>query len=114
MPVANSGLLATGCEALQSEGPDRLQHAETRLRLSLVDAADEARLDQRRQSLQDSRPIALRIDNRIDNRVGCLARPSADEDRQLPEDALLGLTQQVVAPGDRRLHGLLSRGEAAG
>jgi hypothetical protein len=97
VPLPDWRLVAAGPQPLESELPDRRQHAEalrTRARCRL---AHEAPADQGVHNLEPL--ISVRRVGQADC-FESLERATADEDRQAPKEPLPAFSEQVVAPGD--------------
>ena len=92
-------LLAAVHEPFQGELADRLEHGEAWFDAVRRDPLHQALVDQGRDRVQCRRSLT-----RAHRLRGHQAEP-AGEDRQPPEEGLLGGGQQVVAPGDPGAHG---------
>src|SRR5215210_3562320 len=97
--------LAARLELLYGILADRLQHPEARLTVRAVLLTEQALGGQRRHPVQDVRPEgAFGVADRLD----CLQRAAAHEDRQASVQRLLLGAEQVIAPGDGVAEGLLA------
>ena len=85
--LSDRAILVRGSKALAGELADRLEHREARLS-GIVGALDQRAIH---QPLED-------VDVRLPDRFCCLERPAAGEDAQAPEEGLLRLGQELVAP----------------
>src|SRR5437763_5664435 len=98
MPIANgAGKIALG-ELFQSEGADRLEHAE-----ALALASYETLVYQTGRGIERGFAYGLRR----------FQRESAREDAELREEIALALVEQVVTPRDRVADGLLALRQVA-
>jgi len=99
--------LSVRVKLLERELTDRIQHAVTRR--CLVQRLDEhdAGRDQGADCLERIKAVRITFEEGFDR----FERESADEYPEPPEQALLGRSQQVIAPGDRRPQGLLPGGQ---
>ena len=115
MATLEGGQLTAGLQLLKGVLPDRLQHREARLALGGLLRAEEALFDQRAHAIED---VGFRIlgvgEGRVVHSFPSTEGESADEDRQATEQSLLGLGQEVVAPGDRGAERLLTDGNVPG
>ena len=97
MPPAGALELAGRVELLERVLADRLEHPEARLAVGvLAQPQQQALLDERVEVFEG---VARAV--RVADGRGRLEPEAADEDGQAPEQRLLPLEQQVVAPGDR-------------
>src|SRR5438445_9867712 len=93
--VASDIRIAAVClQLLAGVLTDRLQHP-----IPLAGAAEEALVDQRLQEIEIS----------AGDLFGGLERAAVREDRESPQQALLGVGKQLVGPFDRRPQRLLAR-----
>jgi hypothetical protein len=95
------GLAAHG-QLLKSKLPHRLQHLEARLTSWPLDRLDQAFADKRRDAIQDRDALAPCLANDL---FGGLYAEPANEDGKAPEEGLLVVGEQVVAPGNGIPHG---------
>jgi hypothetical protein len=105
VPAADIVLVATGGQPLQRKLADRLQHGVARRR-PVLGAPHQALVDQHGQSVQD---VAVAVDHGL----GGVQRPAAGEHPEPPEERLLCLAEEVVAPGDRIAQRPLAGGQVA-
>ena len=89
--------LTMGNQLLKGVLADRLQHREARFVADRLHPHEQAGGHQGTDAGQHIVPVTR-------DRFRCLERESADEDPEPPEQHLLGLGKQVVAPGDGRPH----------
>jgi hypothetical protein len=75
-----------------------LQQLEPLPSAGLLQAADQAAVQQRAQRVQDLVRVELSVGA---DRLGRRQRPATGEDGQAPEQHLLGWLEQVVTPGQR-------------
>src|SRR6266568_5644170 len=87
-------------ESLQPIFANRLQHEQTGLLSLLLGLLKQAFVDERSNAIQElTRFVAL-----VKGSADCLCRlqgAATDEDRESPEESLLGGIEQVIAPRDR-------------
>ena len=88
-------------EACERVSPNRLEHREARLAVGLLLLAEQAVVDERRDSGESSLGAA--------DRLCGLQRAAAREDGELREELTILRSEQVVAPVDRRAESLLPR-----
>ena len=95
--AADCRLLAPGREAVGAVLLDRLKHPEARL-ATCLEPEQHALVDQGRDRLEE-----VRVDpaGSVHNGRRRVERATPDEHRQQPEQPLLVLGEQVVAPRDR-------------
>jgi len=93
------GAVAPGGQPLQRVLADRLEHEQPRLPVEVA-LAHEVVLDQLRERVEHAWGRA--------DRLGRVEREAAHEDGELVEQLLLGLLEQLVAPGDRVAKGALA------
>ena len=96
--------LARGRELLETELPDRLQHAEARVRAGCRHGPHQALVGEGGDPGEDVERAVV-----TDDRLRRLERPTAAEDGQPPKEGRLVPLQQVVAPGDGVAQGALPR-----
>ena len=101
--------LARHVEPVEGELAQQGMAIEPRLAVLGLADPDHALVGKGLEAVGDEQPQAV---GRVDDLLGDLGVPPADEHREPPEDRLLILGQQVVAPGDRALSG--SAGARAG
>ena len=110
MPQVHLLCFAAGVELLQRVLADGFQEAETRFAVRHADPSQQAFVDQRGDlGLYAQRGIVGKSANCIDR----LQRAATHKHPQPPEQRLLVLVQQLVAPVDRAAEGLLARGQVA-
>ena len=96
--------LARGRELLEPELPDRLQHAEARVRVGCGQGPHQTLVGEGGDAGEDIERAVLTKD-----RLRRLERPTATEDGQPPKERRLVPLEQVVAPGDGVAQGALPR-----
>src|SRR5918996_1572384 len=96
MPCVCGLEFARGPQLLQSILSDGLQHPEARLVVG-CGALHQAFLAQRFEAVQR---LDLQLAARIGDLFGALERPASDERGQPPEESLLRLAEEIVAPVD--------------
>ncbi len=99
--------LALSQECFLTELPNRLEHDESWKTVRGVEWPNQRLVDERRQPFQRLHFQPFRFS---DSLAG-FKRPATTENRKPPEQALLGLVEEVVAPGDRPSQGSLSFGQ---
>lgn len=99
------------CQSLPGVLTDRLEHAEARLTVGGLVAADEALVNKREEAVHD---IQAERGVRVADRLRRLERPATTEDRQPPEQGSVRRIQQVVGPIDRSSECLLTGRQVPG
>ncbi len=110
--------LAAHAELLESEGADRLEHAEPELPVGLCIAPQQTLAGQRGQAVKDAETrVAEDILSFVDWVIlpahGCrtIRQAPSGEDRHASKQLLLVSREQVVAPANCAAHGEVPRGE---
>ena len=111
MRLPHERLLAAFDELLACELANRLHHPHAGFPVGLLAQLQQALVHQRVDAVED---VDAEILLRVGDRLGRLERAAADKDRQSAEEALFGLTEQVVAPRNRAAQRLLSSGQIPG
>ena len=114
--TANGGLLAGRSEAAPGRTPGSSPASRSAARRpSQLFGANEALVHQRRHARPRHvlGPSAPAQSVAVADGLGSLEREAAHEHAEPPKQPLLGLLQQVVAPGDRAAQRLLARGQVA-
>src|SRR6266536_101047 len=108
MSVPHLRTLAARFEPVQPVLTDRFQHPESWLHISDRFLSHQILVQQRGDAIQYiNAQIGVRIAERFGNRHG----PSRHKRGEPPEEPLLGLVEQIMAPGDRAEQRLLTNGE---
>ena len=97
-------------ETLEAVLANGFKHPETRLARDPVDLLHQALVDERKKRV---RQFNLERAIRVADGARPLDRPAANENRQPPQQRLLGRIEQVIAPVDRAPKRALSLGDVA-
>ena len=103
MLVAHERSLGGVAELLPRVGTDGLQQRVASLAALFLDLHQRL-VNEARQQVEDLGDLQATAGA---NRLNPIERPAPGEDRNAPEERLLGRAEQVVAPVDRRLKGAL-------
>src|SRR4051794_34582605 len=110
MPTPERGPLTDGQKLVRCKLPDRFEHPVSGFIPNLL-PTDQALADQR---LEAVKRIEVWLSLRTAELLHCHQSAAGNKYRELAEQPLLRLAEEIVTPGNRTSERLLSRGQVPG